>query len=68
MVHADDLEAVSVDEALIEVSSKVAAQEEVSSDPAKEFAESLRAQVFSATGCAGSFFGVLLIRPLIISK
>ncbi|KAH9911670.1 DNA repair protein [Epithele typhae] len=64
MAHADDLQAVSVDEALIDVSSSVArirteiadrtdAGAEVSepSDPAKDFAEAIRAQVRKATGC-----------------
>ncbi|KAK7062843.1 deoxycytidyl transferase [Paramarasmius palmivorus] len=64
MSHADDLQAVSVDEALIEVTSTVErlrakANAEVdpfsdkpsSFDPAKELAESIRAQVRKATGC-----------------
>ncbi|CDO71905.1 hypothetical protein BN946_scf184940.g52 [Trametes cinnabarina] len=61
MAHADDLQAVSVDEALIDVTSSVAriraelveraddAQEAV--DPAKDFAEAIRAQVRKVTGC-----------------
>ncbi|KAI0657169.1 hypothetical protein C8Q70DRAFT_920218 [Cubamyces menziesii] len=61
MAHADDLQAVSVDEALIDVTSSVAriraelaerlegADESV--DPAKDFAESIRAQVKKVTGC-----------------
>ena len=66
MSHADDLQAVSVDEALIEVTSTVErlrakANAEVdpfsdkpsSFDPAKELAESIRAQVRKATGCEG---------------
>ena len=63
MAHADDLQAVSVDEALIDVTSSVAriraelaerlegADESV--DPAKDFAESIRAQVKKVTGCEG---------------
>ncbi|KAH9890493.1 DNA repair protein [Cubamyces lactineus] len=61
MAHADDLQAVSVDEALIDVTSSVAriraelaerlevADESV--DAAKDFAESIRAQVRKVTGC-----------------
>ncbi|KAI8974254.1 hypothetical protein BD414DRAFT_424627 [Trametes punicea] len=61
MAHADDLQAVSVDEALIDVTSSVAriraelaqrsddAQEAV--DPARDFAEAIRAQVKQVTGC-----------------
>ncbi|KAI0696583.1 DNA repair protein [Cerioporus squamosus] len=61
MAHADDLQAVSVDEALVDVTSSVArirtelAGREGStgepSDPAKDFAESIRAQVKKVTGC-----------------
>ncbi|KII89390.1 hypothetical protein PLICRDRAFT_110060 [Plicaturopsis crispa FD-325 SS-3] len=59
MSHADDLQAVSVDEALIEVTSSVArikhaASEELYSspvDPAKDFAEAIRSQVRATTGC-----------------
>ncbi|KAH9857483.1 hypothetical protein C2E23DRAFT_719645 [Lenzites betulinus] len=59
MAQADDLQAVSVDEALIEVTSSVArvraelADHEVTeaSDPAKDFAEAIRAQVKKVTGC-----------------
>lgn len=63
MAHADDLQAVSVDEALIEVTSSVRRIEteisssqddrDISSDPAKDFAEAIRAQVKKATGCEG---------------
>ncbi|KAI0668358.1 DNA repair protein [Trametes maxima] len=61
MAHADDLQAVSVDEALIDVTSSVArirtelmertegGSERV--DPAKDFAEAIRAQVRKVTGC-----------------
>ncbi|KZT74041.1 DNA repair protein [Daedalea quercina L-15889] len=61
MAHADDLLAVSVDEALIDVTSSVSrintelarSQDPDSSpaDPAKDFAEAIRAQVKKATGC-----------------
>lgn len=60
MSHADDLQAVSVDEALIDVTSSVrrirteiSQSQRVSSptDPAKDFAEAIRAQVKSATSC-----------------
>ncbi|TFK84014.1 DNA repair protein [Polyporus arcularius HHB13444] len=61
MAHADDLQAVSVDEALIDVTSSVAriraelAEREGSTDepgdPAKDFAEAIRAQVKKVTGC-----------------
>lgn len=64
MAHADDLQAVSVDEALIDVTSsieriqsEIARSREVSSshtNPAKEFAEALRAQVKNATSCEGT--------------
>lgn len=61
MAHADDLQAVSVDEALIEVTSKVSQMTvlypheeggpDLTIDPAKELAEVIRAQVKDATGC-----------------
>ncbi|THG97509.1 hypothetical protein EW026_g4505 [Hermanssonia centrifuga] len=61
MAHADDLQAVSVDEALIDVTSsirrillEIAQSRDPSSspvDPAKGFAEAIRAQVKKATGC-----------------
>ncbi|RPD55674.1 DNA repair protein [Lentinus tigrinus ALCF2SS1-7] len=61
MAHADDLQAVSVDEALIDVTSSVARirtelaerleSSDDPSDPAKDFAESIRAQVKKVTGC-----------------
>ena len=64
MAHADDLQAVSVDEALIDVTSSVkrirtqlAQSEDLDSaaaDPAKDFAEAIRAQVKKATGCEGA--------------
>ncbi|KZT24009.1 DNA repair protein [Neolentinus lepideus HHB14362 ss-1] len=56
MSHADDLQAVSVDEALIDVSSTVAQmklspQGATSEDPAKDLAELIRAQVRKTTSC-----------------
>ena len=61
MAHADDLQAVSVDEALIDVTSSVArirtelaersGDTDDSMDPAKDFAEAIRAQVRKVTGC-----------------
>ncbi|KAH9029068.1 DNA repair protein [Lactarius pseudohatsudake] len=66
MTHADDLQAVSVDEALIDVTSTVAQMRVVptgandddgdstSTDIAKELAESMRAQIKAATGCIAS--------------
>ena len=69
MSHADDLQAVSVDEALIEVTSSVrrinaeiSRSQDSSSvpiDPAKEFADAIRAQVKKATGCEGRLFHML---------
>jgi DNA repair protein REV1 len=60
MGHADDLQAVSVDEALIDVTTTVVrlkaeaiAQGRVQADCAKEFAETIRAQVKKSTGCEG---------------
>jgi DNA repair protein REV1 len=60
MSYADDVQAVSVDEALIDVSSTVtqlrarASQDSSTFDPAKDFAETIRAQVWKATGCEGT--------------
>ncbi|KAF8061713.1 hypothetical protein FPV67DRAFT_1783584 [Lyophyllum atratum] len=57
MSHADDLQAVSVDEALIDVTNVVtqlrsrSSQDPGAVDPAKDFAETIRAQVRKATGC-----------------
>ncbi|KAH7911901.1 hypothetical protein BJ138DRAFT_1125667 [Hygrophoropsis aurantiaca] len=61
MRHADDLQAVSVDEALIEVTEAVARRrreyahlsliEAAMKDPAKELADLIRLQVKNATGC-----------------
>ena len=65
MGYADDLQAVSVDEALIDVTSTVAQMRVVptganddgdntSTDIAKELADSMRAQIKAATGCDGT--------------
>ncbi|KAL1749014.1 hypothetical protein HDZ31DRAFT_28605 [Schizophyllum fasciatum] len=70
MSHADDLQAVSVDEALIDVSSTVnqlrsSALISPTSDPAKDLAESIRSQVRNATGCEvsiGIAHNILLAR------
>ncbi|KAG6877399.1 hypothetical protein C0992_010042 [Termitomyces sp. T32_za158] len=71
MKHADDLQAVSVDEALIDVSSVVlqlrakTSEDDVAVDPAKDFAEVIRAQVRQATGCEvsiGISHNILLAR------
>ncbi|KAL1718502.1 hypothetical protein EV715DRAFT_201040 [Schizophyllum commune] len=68
MSHADDLQAVSVDEALIDVSSTVhqlRTDALPGSDPAKDLAESIRSQVRSATGCEvsiGIAHNILLAR------
>ncbi|KAI0648432.1 hypothetical protein C8Q79DRAFT_906130 [Trametes meyenii] len=61
MAHADDLQAVSVDEALIDVTSSIARictelterteGDNEPIDPAKDFAEAIRAQVRKVTGC-----------------
>lgn len=62
MESADDLEAVSVDEALIEVTSSVirlrnkALSSSSTSDPAKALAETIRTRVREATGCEGSHY------------
>lgn len=68
---ADDLQAVSVDEALIEVTNAVRARAEVletqlgddhDKDPAKEVAESIRDAIRDATGCEGMlrFYSVII--------
>lgn len=57
MSHADDLQAVSVDEALIDVTSSVkamASASEIDVEYAQEYAELIRAQVKKATGCTGT--------------
>ncbi|KAK7467413.1 deoxycytidyl transferase [Stygiomarasmius scandens] len=74
MKHADDLQAVSVDEALIEVTSTAnrlrsttQAQPEASTslqaDPAKDLAETIRAQVRKATGCEGMHCSTRRAKP-----
>lgn len=60
MKHADDLQAVSVDEALIDVSNTIAQMNMQSSQltslhPAKRLAETIRAQVRIGTGCEGGY-------------
>ncbi|GJE88079.1 DNA repair protein [Phanerochaete sordida] len=75
MAHADDLQAVSVDEALIDVTSSVRRiRDEVSldmdsganvTDPAKDFAEAIRALVRNTTGCEvsiGISYNIMLAR------
>ncbi|KAF5386916.1 hypothetical protein D9615_002002 [Tricholomella constricta] len=71
MNHADDLQAVSVDEALIDVTSVVmqlrsrGSQDPAAVDSAKDFAEMIRAQVRKATGCEvsiGISHNILLAR------
>ncbi|KAG6898612.1 hypothetical protein C0993_005696, partial [Termitomyces sp. T159_Od127] len=71
MKHADDLQAVSVDEAIIDVSSIVfqlrakTSEDDLAVDPAKDFAEMIRAQVRQATGCEvsiGISYNILLAR------
>ena len=65
MKHADDLQAVSVDEALIDVSSVVlqlranGPQHDEAIDPAKDFAEMIRASIRQATGCEGARISAL---------
>ena len=64
MSYADDLQAVSVDEALIDVTSTVGEMKTVSTggdendgtstDIAEELAESMRAQIKATTGCEGT--------------
>ncbi|KAH6919232.1 hypothetical protein BKA70DRAFT_1088545 [Coprinopsis sp. MPI-PUGE-AT-0042] len=71
MSYADDLQAVSVDEALIDVTNAVAqlrseaASQGVSVDPAKHYAESIRDAVRKATSCeisVGIAHNILLAR------
>lgn len=68
MMHADDLQAVSVDEALIDVTMTVNRLRETSKsrnlsglvlqqyDPAKALAERIRSQVRESTGCESKSF------------
>ena len=57
MSHADDLQAVSVDEALIDVTTGVKQMPTSSSnrnyDPAIAYAEMLRSKIRERTGCEG---------------
>lgn len=65
MAHADDLQAVSVDEALVDVTGSVARMKESSTmmdvdvfsdnsaDPAKELAELIRSKIRKVTQCEG---------------
>ncbi|KAJ3535837.1 hypothetical protein NMY22_g6307 [Coprinellus aureogranulatus] len=71
MSHADDLQAVSVDEALIDVTETVsqlrqqAAAEGSQYDPAKDYAETIRAEVRKVTSCEvsiGIAHNILLAR------
>ncbi|KAF8884479.1 hypothetical protein BD779DRAFT_1536645 [Infundibulicybe gibba] len=71
MQHADDLQAVSVDEALIDVTNTVsqmrshASQDSSIFDPATDYAETIRAQVRKATACEisiGISHNILLAR------
>ncbi|TFK45623.1 DNA repair protein [Heliocybe sulcata] len=68
MSHADDLQAVSVDEALLDVSSTVARRKlsgTESEDHAKDLAEVIRSQVWKATSCEvsiGISHNILLAR------
>jgi DNA repair protein REV1 len=71
MSYADDLQAVSVDEALIDVTSTVAQMTVVSPNDddniqpniAKELAKSMRTQIKAATGCEGTYYTVPDRRP-----
>lgn len=68
MSHADDLQAVSVDEALIDVSTAVNEMREEAlqtcylGDPAKNFAEMIRDEVRKATACESKSFPSFLQR------
>ena len=79
MSHADDLQAVSVDEALIDVTTTVnqlrsqVRDDDTPYDPAKDFAETIRAQVQQATSCEGNSLtyvwqGMKLTRHFFIKK
>jgi DNA repair protein REV1 len=59
MTQADDIQAVSVDEALVEATSGVARYKEEhpeSTRPEVDFADLLRERVRSETGCEGAAF------------
>ncbi|PPQ77576.1 hypothetical protein CVT25_011368 [Psilocybe cyanescens] len=67
MSYADDLQAVSVDEALIDVTTTVnrLRVQSATQDPAKDFAETIRAHVRKATSCEvsiGISHNILLAR------
>ncbi|KAF4614910.1 hypothetical protein D9613_003349 [Agrocybe pediades] len=67
MSHADDLQAVSVDEALIDATITVnqLRAQSGTEDPAKDYAEKIRAEVRKATGCEisiGISHNILLAR------
>ena len=59
MEHADDLQAVSVDAALIDVTATVNQMREQheyadgAGDPAKDYAETIRNEIRAATTCEG---------------
>lgn len=59
MEHADDLQAVSVDEALIDVTTTVNQMREQpeyvdgAGDAAKDYAETIRNEIRAATTCEG---------------
>lgn len=63
MRHADDIQAVSVDEALIEVTTSVSrcairpSSLTFPNDPARSLAEQIRSEVRDATGCEGTSHG-----------
>lgn len=60
MRHADDIQAVSVDEALVEVTTSVSrcairpSSLAFADDPARSLAEQIRSEVREGTGCEGS--------------
>jgi len=62
MRHADDIQAVSVDEALIEVTTSVSrcalrpSSLAFQNDPARSLAEQIRSEVKDATGCEGTSY------------
>lgn len=64
MSYADDLQAVSVDEALIDVTTavkQIPLSPDKFSDPAKAFAELLRNEIKKSTGCDGKRFLHILV-------
>ncbi|KAF8206292.1 hypothetical protein K438DRAFT_1963365 [Mycena galopus ATCC 62051] len=71
MSHADDVQAVSIDEALVDVTTAVSRLRRAAThagsphDPAKDFAERIRAEVKQATECElsiGISYNILLAR------